>query len=156
MLRKLATVLTVFLMIGVMAAAPAVAAEDPAGDQIVMFDPSPMTFPADTPFHVMHGFGLEVNLINAVGQVDFRLDIDGVDQGKGSLLNFGNAGPNFVVKLWLYNFEDGMSEGSYVFTGHWMYPCTNAVEEGLVPGPCDKPNAPVEIFTAGRTVTFTP
>ena len=93
-------------------------------------------------------------LVVFVAVATFRLEVDGVDQGKGKLQNT-SLGPQSLSRLWLYNFEDGLPAGTHVFTGHWSLPCSVAVDSGLAPGPCDLPNEPTEIITIPLTVTFT-
>ena len=66
------------------------------------------------------------------------------------------AGNTTLTRFWLHNFPDGLPAGDYTFTGHWLEGCQDAVDDGLYPGPCPNPNAPVEIFSNSLTVTFTP
>lgn len=51
----------------------------------------------------------------------------------------------------VHNYPNGLPEGTYVFPGHRFEPCSHAVEFGDYPGPCPKPNASVEVFTASLT-----
>ena len=153
MRRRLVSVLTVLLLsVALVAAVPAVAAEAPVGDQINVFTGHPDTFPADTPFHIVHGWFFAPDETTAVGAFGFRLDVAGEDQGRGSLLNHMDG--DVLVRQWLYNFHDGMPVGTYTFTGHWIMPCSEAVDGGFVPGPCLTPNAPVEGYSTSLTVTF--
>lgn len=154
MTRSRTVLLILALAFALVAAVPAVAAEPPVGAQINLVAGTPTTFDADTPFHVLHGWGLVPGDVQAVGIADFTLDVDGVDQGAGSLQNTATAGGLAVVKLKLFNFEDGLPAGTHVLTGHWTLPCRPAVAAFLYPGPCETPNAPVEIFTVPLTVTF--
>ena len=152
MRRILILVLTIILVLGFVG--PATAAEDPVGDQLNVLFGTPAAFPADTPFHVIHGWGpLVPNEINALGVIGFRLELDGVDLGSGALLNTV-VGSQEKTRQWLYNFDDGLPAGTYLFTGHWILPCANAVDIGLFPGPCATPNVPIEAYTAQLLVTF--
>ena len=155
MRRRLTIVLSVVLLLLTMVAAvPASAAEAPVGTRVNIVAGTPTTLDADTPFYILHGWGVQPNLVQAIGATDFRLDVDGVDQGRGSLQNTGVGVAGAVVKLHLYNFHDGLPAGTYTFTGHWFLPCGPAVAQGLFPGPCDLPNEKVEVFTIPLTVTF--
>ena len=156
MQRRLFVMLVVAaLLITVLAPGTAVAAEEPVGDQIHLVAGEPTTFPADTPFHVIHGFTLFPDESPAIGNWGFRLDIDGVSQGRGSLLNFGPGSEFPMARLWLYNYENGLPQGVHELTGHFYLPCSYAVDFGLFSGSCDQPNKPVEVFTFPLTVTFT-
>ena len=145
------------LLVGM--AAPALAARQPVGDRINVLFADPGFYPANEPFHIVHGWGaLDPSITHsAVGHLDFRLDVDGEDQGKGKLVNSTLGGPEEnLVRVWLFNFEDGMPAGEVTFTGHWFMPCLLAVDQGLWFEACPKPNAAVEVITATHTVTFTP
>lgn len=152
MKSKLLLVLVACMLLAGMAA-PAMAAQEPVGDRINVLFGEPEEYPADEPFFVLHGWGPVVpSLTNAVGQVGFRLDVAGEDQGKGKLINWG--GPDGLGRLWLYNFEDGMAAGEVTFIGHWFLPCQVAVDEGMWSEACPTPNAMVEVLTAEHTVLF--
>ena len=71
------------LLVGM--AAPALAAPQPVGDRINVLFADPGFYPANEPFHIVHGWGaLDPSITHsAVGHLDFRLDVDGEDQGKG-------------------------------------------------------------------------
>jgi hypothetical protein len=114
----------------------------------------------DAAFFVSHGFGLVPQDEGPVGRNDFRLDIDGVDQGKGRLLiaGVGYEDPYLglvkgqMARYRLFNFPEGLEAGTYTFTGHWFAPCRVAADLYSYPGPCPSPNAPIEILTISRTV----
>jgi len=70
----------------------------------------------------------------------------------GQLVNTG-AGPNGVlVKLNLFNFDQGLPSGTYVLTGRWYLGCTDAVNDGYI-GPCTTPNAQVQVLSTSLTLT---
>ena len=143
-----------FILLLAVAALPATAAETPEGPRINLVAGAPTQFPADSPFHVIHGWGFTPNQTVALGRADFRLEVDGIDQGRGSLQNFafGNAGG--LTRLWLYNFHNGLPQGPHTLVGRWFLPCETAVESGLYPGPCLTPNSPVQAFSFSLTVNF--
>lgn len=149
--------LTVACMLLVGMAAPAMAAEEPVGEQINVLGGEPATYLADEPFFILHGWGPVPATDHPIGRYGFRLDVDGVDQGNGKLLNSGVGGPDGVVsRLWLFNFDDGMPAGDVTFTGHWILPCMLAVDAELWFEACPTPNAQVDVFTISHTVSFTP
>ncbi len=111
-------------------------------------------------FHIAHGFGIDPAESHAVGQFDFRLDIDGEDQGKGKLLTTGvgyDVDPfakGEMTRVFLYNFEDGLDTDTYTFTGHWSASCRTAMESFGYPGPCPQENSQVQLLTFSLSVTF--
>jgi len=153
-LKRIPTVLILLLALSLTAVVPATAAEAPVGTRVNIVVGVPATLPADTAFHVLHGWGIQTNLVTGVGAADFRLDVDGIELGAGKLVNTTPA-PGIVSKLWLYNFEDGLPAGPHVLTGHWFLPCEPAVASGLYGGICETPNAPVEVITISLPITFT-
>jgi len=142
------------LLVG--AVSPAMAAEEPVGERINVLIEEPFTYPAGEPFFVGHGWSDAPLPQVPIGRFGFTLEVDGVDQGKGSLLN---AGPGltggFWWRWWVFNFPEGMPAGDVTFTGHWLAPCEWAVEWFAYPDTCRTPNAMVEVLTAEHTVTFT-
>jgi hypothetical protein len=131
------------------------------GERINILFQDPTTFDANTPFHVFHGFAVEPSAdLSPVGRYTFRLEVDGVDQGKGQLVN--EALPSEAIsRRWLFNFQDGLPAGDHLLEGRWYEPCSLAVDLGEYPGPCATPNEPVEIDLFGLygilttlTVTF--
>jgi len=157
MRRRWLSLLTAVVLIGLIAA-PVSAAKGgrhPVGDQINLISATPSEFDSATSFHVIHGFGLEPGVHHPVGKWSFSLEVDGVDQGKGQLVNesFGDDG---VARRFLFNFEDGLGDGDHEFVGHWYAPCAAAVDAEFYAGPCAKANEVVEVLTVSHTVNFTP
>ena len=142
------------ILVLAVAALPATAEEMPEGPRIDLVFGATTQFPADSPFHVIHGWGLDPSQTVAVGQADFRLEVDGIDQGRGSLQNSVIGDGGGLVRLWLYNFHNGLPQGPHTLVGRWFLPCELAVESGVYPGPCLTPNSPVQAFTYSRTVNF--
>ncbi len=106
-----------------LAAAPTLAAQkEPTG--VLLRAPSlteVQTFPADTPFHVRHGFANET--IKWLGKYGFELDVDGVPQTTDfkEIAVDREAG---ATVLWYFNYPAGMT-GTHVFTGRWYAPCND-------------------------------
>jgi hypothetical protein len=147
-LTAIAAVLT--LAMGVMA--PAAAAPTPTGEPINILAGTPATFPEDTAFHVEHGWGL-VRGDHPAGKFDFRLEIDGVDQGAGALLRYRDGIYNNRTRL--FNYPDGFAEGEeHTFTGYWYAPCKWALDNEFYDGECPKKNAPVLAQEWSHTVAF--
>lgn len=134
--------------------------DKPVGEQINLIGGAPGTMDAGEAFHILHGFGLIPADTQAVGQIEFRLEVDGEDQGEGKLLTSGvglDVAPfqkGEMTRRWLYNFEDGLDAGTYTFTGYWYYPCQAAVDGFGYPGPCAPKNAQVLVLAISLDVTF--
>lgn len=135
------------------------ASKEPAGDRIDLRTGYPITFPANTPFHIKHGW---VSLIpnpqnDPIGIYDFELEVDGVwleEDFVMRLVDFKN--PDYPRQIqWVYNFASGMT-GTHTFTGHWYGPCRPLIDQGWYSGPCSTPNARVEAITQTLTITFVP
>ena len=130
----------------------------PVGEKINVLLGSPTTFPAGTPFHIRHGWGL-APADQALGIWSFRLDVDGVPRDPDFVLRSTDPVPatgyDYPVlnRGWVFNFPEGMY-GTHTFTGHWIAPCGAAVSELGYAGPCATPNEPVDTLTRSLTVTF--
>jgi hypothetical protein len=140
--------------------APAAAkVKERTGDRIGLFSGAPLDFPANTAFHIAHGWGVagEREAPPApIGKFEFQLDVDGetrqADFVEREVTGTGQ-GPSRHLLLWVFNFPDGMS-GAHTLTGHWFTPCNVAVEVYGHPGPCDSPAESVEVLTNSRVITF--
>lgn len=108
-------------MVGAMLvlAAPASAVVPEAGPRVSLFGP-PTTFPADTPFHVSHGFTCGFDEVGcptfAVSGTLFSLYVDGVLQPSKVEVIADNEGVN---KVWVTNFWDGLPRGRHTLLGVW-------------------------------------
>jgi hypothetical protein len=111
-------------------------------------------FPADEPFHILHGWRLEsgtkrINLYN------FELDVDGVRVEEDFIFRWSEPEDLKYLNIgWAYNFPDGMAAGEHVFTGHWYGPCQPLVDNGDYEGPCAQPNEVVEALMLEIQITF--
>jgi len=72
------------------------------------------------PFHVIHGHNPLPGEHNAIGKMDFVLEIDGVEQ-TGQQVTWKDGDVLFHTKL--FNYPEGLEPGEYVFTGTWYEPC---------------------------------
>jgi len=140
------------LLVGV--AAPAMAANEPLGEQISIIAGDPDVYDADEPFFILHGWGNYPKADHPAGRWEFTLDVNGEDQGKGKRLTTGVAGGEGRPWLSLYEFEDGLPAGEVTFTGYWWAPCELAIEYELWSGTCPTPNAQVAVLVIDHTVTF--
>lgn len=125
----------------------------PVGERITVFG-EPESYDADEAFFVVHGWVLEPNVHHPPGLLTWRLEIDGVDQGRGQLLNEGVGQDGALTRLFLFNYADGLPAGDHEFVGRWIAPCQLAVDELGYDGQCDKRNELVVIFESAGTVTF--
>ena len=113
-------------------------------------------FPADTPFHIGHGWNCENQPCNP-GGMGFELDVDGEPvHWTYHIVEVYHDVPDCDgcdIKVWLYvtNFPEGMT-GEHTFTGHWLVPCRDAEDYGLT---CDNPGGSVEFLRGTLDVTFT-
>lgn len=125
----------------------------PVGEQLTVFG-EPDTYDADEPFFVIHGWFAEPSVHHPVGLFDFRLEIDGVDQGRGHLLNEGVGQDGGLTRVFLYNYFDGLPAGDHEFVGRWIAPCQLAVDTLGYEGECNRRNELVVVFEYGGTITF--
>ena len=148
-MKKTVTILLILSLLAM--AAPATAAKkEPIGDRINVLIGSPTTFPAGSPFHILHGW-VPTSDADAIGIFDFELEVDGVLRKEDFVLRSAESGdPDVLIRLWVHNFPNGMT-GTHTFTGHWLGPC-----ELVTPGSCAQPNAKVEALSRTMTVTFVP
>lgn len=109
-------------------ALPAVAAPAPVGDQVSLFNPCLFGTtigdqPADTAFHVLHGWGFALGEQENIGELRFDLSIDG-EEYKGNLVVevSGDPGEKWMSRRFLYNFPHGLSAGTYTFHAVWSVP----------------------------------
>ena len=100
------------------ATSAAAAQRERIGDRISLFDP-PSAYPADTAFHLWHGFVFELaNGDRAVGRSEFHLDLDGAPVA-ADFVDVDVLEARAVSRVWVFNFPDGLS-GIHTFTGHWI------------------------------------
>jgi hypothetical protein len=97
----------------------AAASRERVGDRISLFDP-PTTYPADTAFHIWHGFAFHRSTERGYGRYEFQLDVDGVATA-ADFIDVDVLEPGVVSRVWVFNFPDGLS-GTHTFTGHWVTP----------------------------------
>lgn len=149
-MKKKSILFILIALLAVLSIAAAVGQER-TGEQInILFAEPEMTFHANTPFYVDHGFlwwfylGQDVaNEIRSPAKTYFTLDVDGVEQH----FSFFDRNVNLVEDtdgtiyheyshMWVFNFPGGM-EGDHTFTGKWWAPCKYIQPE------CEKPNQTV-------------
>jgi hypothetical protein len=155
MKAKLSVVVLVTVLVLTVSTAVAVKPE-PVGERIYVYPPSPDTFPAGVPFHIAHGWRNDPSWGVPIGLFDFQLEIEGVYLDEDFFITEPVPGgkPQAILRLWYYNFPDGMPPGEVTFIGHWLAPCQAAVDYHYYPGPCEKANEIVEPYTDPVTVTF--
>jgi len=94
------------------------ASRDRVGERISLFNP-PATYPADTAFHIWHGFLFEPS-DTGYGRFEFKLEVDGAERA-ADFFTVEVLDRRTVSKVWTFNFPDGMT-GTHTFTGHWITP----------------------------------
>jgi hypothetical protein len=93
------------------------------GERLDIFESGSQTFPANTPFHVVHGWQLDADE-EWIELFDFQVAVDGVFRELSffqSVLD-DSQDPPILNKRFVYNFPEGMT-GTHLFTGHWIAPC---------------------------------
>ena len=123
-MRRRFFVLMVCLAALVVAAASPVAANSKptTGSRIDLFNP-PLTFTANAPFYIEHGFTCDTTIEKGKASACmrastyFELYLDDVLQG--STVDIDNA-PPLHVKQNLTNYPGGLAPGTYSFLGIWM------------------------------------
>jgi hypothetical protein len=121
------------------------------GERINIFNSGSQDFPADTPFHIRHGWVIDFSDSQAIGAYDFILMVDGELVENGLRYVQPNSDGDYGSVMRIYNFPEGMS-GVHTFTGFWYQPCY----AGPDPESCQQPNKPVLSRTSEVVVTFTP
>ena len=146
-MKSLVLIFGAVLAIGVAPLPAAATTNEPVGPPINILVGVPTTFPAATPFHIMHGWGLDPST-DAVGKFSFALEVDGTDRPEDFVLRSVITGsPDLLARTWVFNFPYGMT-GTHTFVGHWLAPCY------VTAGPYSNPNAVVEVDRHTLTVTF--
>jgi hypothetical protein len=101
-------------------AAPASANNVPEAGSRINIGAPPSTFPANTPFHVTHGFGCGFSEVGCpettVSGSLFSLYVDGVRQPSKVVVFAGHGG---ITKAWLTNFWEGLPAGDHTLLGVW-------------------------------------
>ena len=125
---------------------PIVSQQQKVGDRLFIYDSGSQTFPADTPFHIVHGWRMDP-AEEEPELFKFQLEVDGVYREE----DFIETKPveTGVARRFVFNFPEGM-KGINVFTGHWLAPCRIIYER------CTDPNQIVESRTSLVEVTFGP
>jgi hypothetical protein len=156
------TTLLVMVLVMLLLATPAFAGpKEPVGGQIELYCDEgerycqgTREFPAQTPFHISHGWLLLPTWGDQPGQFTFELELDGtivsptyVDRWT-ELTEWGPV----LYGDWVYNYPDGMS-GGHTFVGSWIGPCGLALELGLV-DECANPMADFEWARVEYAITF--
>lgn len=116
--RLAVAAVTIALLLASVTAAAA-ASRERVGDRISLFEP-PATYPADTAFHIWHGFIFQQGIDRGYGRYEFQLEVDGVATA-ADFTDVAVLDPGAVSRVWVFNFPAGLS-GTHTFTGHWITP----------------------------------
>ena len=148
-MKKTSLILTLILVLALTSVAATV--EKRVGEQIDLawwnYPPPPneITFDANTPFHIAHGFSCwfivsELQYTCGPGTTLFTLEVDGKEMIHSFLdvsftsLTYGDLKLRYRENIWIFNFPEGM-EGTHPFTAKWWKTCFWI--EGKI---CEKPN----------------
>jgi len=118
--RQRFAALVACVVVALVAALPATANTKPTAGQRIALGMAPTTFPANTPFHIEHGWSCALadavcmaTQISARG--DFELYVDGALQPSTVDVDIRDDGS--IQKLYLTNYPDGLPAGTYTFVG---------------------------------------
>ena len=95
------------------------ASKERVGDRISLLFEPPTTFPAETAFHIWHGFIFE-DFDHGYGRYAFRLEVDGVERAP-DFFEVDAFDRGTISKVWVFNFPDGLT-GTHTFDAHWITP----------------------------------
>ena len=119
------------------------------GDSLSVFESGTQAFPANTAFHIMHGWrgdfpDPDIDLFG------FELEVDSVfgDANFTRYIFDWSSTPPALIKQSVFNFPDGM-DGTHTFNGHWVGPCYAFLND------CEDPYELWESVT-NVVVTFSP
>ena len=119
------------------------------GSRINVRTESPTAYPADTAFHVEHGWNLNPGETKGKGKYDVALYVDGVFVKSDFSTMTKNGGGTMLT--WVHNFPDGLPAGEHSLTVEWYGPC-----QFVGSGGCASPNQKVMAFSRTVVVTFGP
>jgi len=146
--------LIVLIIMALVLVTPASAArEQPVvGDRIFIFSDGVQRFPADSPFHIKHGWTVVPGETQAIGVHDFFLEIDDEPVLNGLRYISPNPHEAYGLAIRIFNFPNGLPAGTYTFKGFWYQPCQ--YQYSLAE--CPDPNESVLSKTTTVVITFQP
>ena len=95
--RLALAVVTASLLLSSVSGAAA-ASRERVGDRISLIDP-PTTYPADTAFHIWHGFVFQRETERGYGRYEFQLDVDGIATA-ADFIDVDVLAPGAVSRWW--------------------------------------------------------
>jgi len=107
-----------------------------------------------------HGWLLDANTTQALGEYGFSLTVDGVEVKPDFIETLRSVDPvlgTLLFRPYVFNFPQGMT-GTHVFAGTFFGPCQGLVDGGFATGPCSSATKviPTSASPFTTTVTFTP
>jgi len=84
-----------------------------------------MNISAGVPFHIRHGWMTTPGGTQAIGIFDFDLEIEALNVRPG--LRYFDFEAETLMRI--YNFPDGLPEGTYAYIGRWYAPCQYVNED---------------------------
>jgi hypothetical protein len=117
-------------------------------------------YPAGDPFHVIHGFVAyyQINepIGNGVALSKMTLEVDGELVEPDTIEYDWAAYPQYdigwkvVVKLYTFNFPEGLSSGEHTFVRRYFFTCQSYLKMGEVES-CDHPGELIEDLEVGSS-----
>lgn len=158
-MKKISALLIVFV-VALLVATPVLAAQfEPTGDRLNIYFDIPKSYPANTPFHIVHAWldFFDEHDLWPYGQFYFELEVDGVYMELTKFVNEKIVDPDTgefigIRRAYFFNFPNGMT-GTHTFKGHWMGTCYIALQDGLV-SECANPMADIELISSDVKIKF--
>lgn len=134
---------------------------EPVGTRIIMYEP-PASFPAGEPFYIEHGFinywYITERVGNVFGKSVMTLEVDGEEIAPDYVTSDWTAYPPdypflVAVKLFTFNFPDGLEEGDHTFTRRYFFTCQSYWDLGIDVD-CKNPAELIEDTGMIQTVTI--
>jgi hypothetical protein len=144
---KLIPFIVLIILLAVAVVPVSAARPSPAvGTQINILSGGDRDIDAGVPFNISQGWGIDSN--KHLGTYRFTLEIAGVSL-RHPLHYIDRVG---LLNLYVYNFPEGLSSGTYAYIGRWFAPCG----EFFDPATCTNPKQIIEIYSTTGNLNVTP
>lgn len=113
------------LLAGSVASGSQATIDRPDSERFSFFGGAPEQFQAGEPFHISHGWAVNKELGVPKNEYSFHLFVDGHQEPPDFIGCIDEPAPagSTECRAFLYDFPDGLSEGTHEFVGVWIAPC---------------------------------